>query len=196
MTKSWLLVLHVIGWESGAGLLGQEKQNQCNLGILSTPDWKLLEITITNQSWGTFIQNLSKAQSQVRELNVKKNFELIQRNFSTHLEFARRSIHSEEWQPPAHQEEQGTNASSHSWRVQGLECRTSGGSCTVLNRPVTSSESRRQHCDHCSDKHQSLPLPEEGLQKIMNNSTFLNELNKSKLPLVSSSFRQRHANFA
>ena len=46
-TPSWLvLVLHLIGWESGASCLDQSqievKQNQCNPGWLSTLSWKWL----------------------------------------------------------------------------------------------------------------------------------------------------------
>lgn len=47
VNKSWLvLVLHVIGWQSGASFLDQSqdevKQKRSNSGLLSTLDWKLL----------------------------------------------------------------------------------------------------------------------------------------------------------
>ena len=46
VTESWLvLVLHLIGWVGGASFLDQSQseveQNQWNLGLLSTLNWKL-----------------------------------------------------------------------------------------------------------------------------------------------------------
>ena len=44
----FVLVLHLIGWETGASFLdcsqGEVKQKQCNLGLLSTLNWKSLEL--------------------------------------------------------------------------------------------------------------------------------------------------------
>ena len=46
-----VLVIHLIGWESGASFLNQlqreVKQNQCNPGLLSTLFWKLLYLAIS-----------------------------------------------------------------------------------------------------------------------------------------------------
>ena len=47
VTKLWLVsILHLIGWESDSSFQNQTqnevKLNQCNLGLLSTLNWKFL----------------------------------------------------------------------------------------------------------------------------------------------------------